>query len=1062
MRAITILGALLLLFWFASAHGMSGSPDLVCDDGERVGSRWIQRCEVNKDKYLPPGAVGPHPIAAHFAAEEDQQVVVNLPGWSSRPKHCETPDTANATSDEFVVDVCSSHYPDFNGPPGLMGRGTWKNQNHLNRVNLAVDNALSSILVDPQRGVHCRGQSYGAARCLAWAMRTDRPIVSTQLIIPALPYHRQAEVDPGTAKAWGDYDRRKVHMPSLVSSGQMDSIYFRVTGSPADNVGSGVGFSTDFFRDCDEYKIACFGTWHAAGHSPTEPGISLPFLDLFASPHQELRLDKMLPIFTGSTANHWGAERGHYNLGLSWHAGGYMIDSAEGILLPLRYLRHTGIGGGVPDQPASATFDLTIRRVSKFDLPVGRRVHWKIGDQTGTATVAKGGEVTIQGITLASSNDYTGLLITPIQKEDQPDRLWPIVMTLSQRSTEPVGTVKDASPWDKRYDVSDPYIFTPGDSIVIDDLQGNLTYVHDCRGKLCAATDAKVSPDGKRLLYQVMWGDNWEAINIPGATLQKHHMHADYTDIWQYEIATGKRTQLTDNQADGVSDMHPHWRSDDSFVMVSNREKLWANWAPAGSAHPVNPSNAYNHHSLQLHMVELNGTSINRVVNWRPHALMDMNPWVVSNGDTCLTAWEGPDPRRYGTPVNATWIECVNYWGGDEHVELGAHTGGGGTNFSIHSLIDDWAIKNVEGQDELRAIRPVVEITNGWLNVTNYYRRNMMGCGINYTWEYSPGQPEGSCLRSSIPAATQYGDSDQACSGRYVPPSIYPLTPFGHAQDSSDIRRTKIWSLPAGRACEVAPHPDGGYLLTVMRGGAPVFWPAEQYSDAFMKGEPLAKLEVRYVPPGPDGGIAPVNNPFNKNQSDCIAGCDLDVHASKPQVIAPYQAIYGQPAPTPMPEISGSDTKIQIVDVRSAQLKAIPGKTDEKSRVTFQGNAHPAYTTLVTEFCVQYVELWDGKPTRTGYKSLGEEVCKKPHDDGSLEMDIKPDQPFLHFAKGVVVHQGPVEIVAASEKTDSLRPGETRVCHGCHDGHDSDQPYTKMPAERFAETDAHRAMLGGE
>ena len=187
------------------------------------------------------------------------------------------------------------------------------------------------------------------------------------------------------------------------------------------------------------------------------------------------------------------------------------------------------------------------------------------------------------------SDSYKGadILIRIMEKREQ---VWPLVMTLAKRSTEPVGNIKDASPWDKRYDVSDPYIFTPGDSLVIDDRAGNVTYIHDCRGKTCAAMDAKVSPDGTRIIYQVMWGDNWESIQVPGATLQNRQMHADYTDLWLYVVETGKSRRLTDNRAAGVSDMHPHWRSDSSIVLVSNRAKKWAPWAPAGSVHPINPN----------------------------------------------------------------------------------------------------------------------------------------------------------------------------------------------------------------------------------------------------------------------------------------------------------------------------------------------------------------------------------------------------------------------------------------------------------------------------------------
>jgi len=147
------------------------------------------------------------------------------------------------------------------------------------------------------------------------------------------------------------------------------------------------------------------------GHSPTEPGVNLPTA-LYAAPEQDVRLDQVLPVFTNSTANYWG-QRGHYNLGLSWDSQQGLEDRATEVTVPLRYRRHTNIGGGIPDQPMRATFDLTLRRISNFDLPPGRNISWTLGTQSGTTTVTEPDTVTIEGLMLESSEEYTRLVLKP-------------------------------------------------------------------------------------------------------------------------------------------------------------------------------------------------------------------------------------------------------------------------------------------------------------------------------------------------------------------------------------------------------------------------------------------------------------------------------------------------------------------------------------------------------------------------------------------------------------------------------------------------------------------------
>ena len=170
---------------------------------------------------------------------------------------------------------------------------------------------------------------------------------------------------------------------------------------------------------CEAHKISAVATWVKNGHNASEKGIALPDIKNFEVPEQDVTLDRAHPCFTGSTGN-WPLDaaqrvnrnahpRGHYNIGLVWdHAR--VVDSGQEIVFPLRYTRRTGLGEGIPDQPAQITVDVTPRRARRFAMRDGERIRWDWdgGAATGAATVS-GDVVTATGIPLVSGAGYKRL-----------------------------------------------------------------------------------------------------------------------------------------------------------------------------------------------------------------------------------------------------------------------------------------------------------------------------------------------------------------------------------------------------------------------------------------------------------------------------------------------------------------------------------------------------------------------------------------------------------------------------------------------------------------------------
>ena len=241
--------------------------------------------------------------------------------------------------------------------------------------------------------------------------------------------------DPFSVQLAWDNPTNVVTGDILANAAALKGKYYAVFGNSGDSV---VKFDLEFFTlFCEAKKIACMGAWINGDHGDYDPGVvrnydrriavGLPdFMDAvsggvqgpFSGPDSDSRLDKILPVFTGSTANFFsivegqpGFVRGHYNLGLEWNSLTQPVPTATTLTLPIRYRRHTGFGTGsvyadgvvsgpdnksanwIPDQPKSATFNITLRRTGYFaeSLSVGKAVIYTLAAQ-GTIP-AQGGIV---------------------------------------------------------------------------------------------------------------------------------------------------------------------------------------------------------------------------------------------------------------------------------------------------------------------------------------------------------------------------------------------------------------------------------------------------------------------------------------------------------------------------------------------------------------------------------------------------------------------------------------------------------------------------------------------
>jgi hypothetical protein len=196
--------------------------------------------------------------------------------------------------------------------------------------------------------------------------------------------------------------------------------------------------------------------------------------------------------------------------------------------------------------------------------------------------------------------------------------------------------------------------------------------------------------------------------------------------------------------------------------------------------------------------------------------------------------------------------------------------------------------------------------------------------------------------------------------------------------------------------------------------------------------------------------------------------------------IKTYQAIYGQAAPNLKPPLVAGACYLQVVDARASELYSPPPhgqhpNITQSQKCFDQGCAvqndseDPGFIAEYSEFfSVRIPTFWDGSyfgdnqtlfentMNSIGHKSMSHYQRVRIQADGSVKMQVPCDTP-LNMANENA--QG--EVIAVDDISHSLRPGETRTCHGCHDVHseERDAELGGVSAEdRFASTMAAQLL----
>jgi hypothetical protein len=355
--------------------------------------------------------------------------------------------------------------------------------------------------------------------------------------------------------------------------------------------------------------------------------------------------------------------------------------------------------------------------------------------------------------------------------------------------------------------------------VVIDALDGSTPEViFDCTGNddyNCVAQEARVSPDGKKIVYSV----GFAAPGKDGLSPQFNGLIQELgpllcAQLYIYDLENKTNTPIgnhpggncaanQDNVARAI-DRQPAWLSNTELVFVSNRAGKWPDREGGNQHlkycdnHPYCVSQTYPYgpagQAMQLWKMNIDGT---QAANWGPQDLNSLAPEVMANGDVVYSCYNAHADKGFApgqnTQValpNLMWLCRVDGNGADMTVKLHGHK---------QNILKTWgwmpvapAIGGVSkakggllGFEDIRGLRSVAEIFRNKLAVTTYYRANHNGSnGAIYAFDFGNPHVEGCSTESCIKYPYVEPASRTPGSGTFLPSSFKALTPWGQSGDS--------------------------------------------------------------------------------------------------------------------------------------------------------------------------------------------------------------------------------------------------------------------------------------
>jgi len=540
----------------------------------------------------------------------------------------------------------------------------------------------------------------------------------------------------------------------------------------------------------------------------------------------------------------------------------------------------------------------------------------------------------------------------------------------------------------------------PG-QLVLRQPDGTEEIIYDCMNEVrpCVPTDAQSSLDGTKIIFSVYRADSLKPVwpenrDYPPRQLSSKNNEAT---IHIYDIATKNITDWPHTA--GVSDMGPIFLPEGKVMFGSDRNPHYYPFVTrvdptSGKAYlgPVRLSAP----EPRLFIANEDGSNVKDIT---PHDFAgSMHPYLFSTGRVKYGShWlshnlpyttDNGSVQWPGTFINYWTIQDIDREGGDMSVLLGGHRN------KVYAANP--------GEQTMKAFHFLTELANGDACTTNYYRANNLGHGGALCWPQAPFGVEGSI------------------ANKFVQDGMYNLATYGWSEDAP----SRI-------------DPDTGKYMGKV--GYPEGLPNGQAIVSYAQGY---CTRVATAVPGTNNKLA------DAGQTDCNVGLYATTiipshHPSDLSLIVDHpewhefaaRVIQARTIATPTLSKTG-DSSCRMVsldagatDAHSFKEYAFDNRASESGNNGGELRKFPHSDVVAVRFYEAIPRLTS---STSGYKNnTGNEVRLLGDapllPDDSMVATVPCDTPLL--MAGI---NADGRVIKRDTLPQSLRPGEKRVCSGCH------------------------------
>ncbi len=563
-------------------------------------------------------------------------------------------------------------------------------------------------------------------------------------------------------------------------------------------------------------------------------------------------------------------------------------------------------------------------------------------------------------------------------------------------------TLESPDVWDRLPDSRHVFDgFNAPGQLVLRHADGAERLIYDCfeRSVPCVPLDPMVSFDGRKVIFSVYRGKRLKNAWWNGTTLPNQHLdEATEAQLHVADLVTGKVTPL--EHSPGVFDVSPAWLPDGRIVFASSRPEFREPWLDR-----ITPNRRVE---TQLYIADADGGN---AVNISPHEVTTaMHPFVLQSGRVAYSSqWLSHNLAYGGTNGGINWPTTLdNMWlvmdmdtrGGDMNALLGAHRN---------------SFQSATGRTKtMKALHFLGQRANGNICVSNYYRANNLGLGDIFCWAPEPVGVEG-----AMP--------------EFLPRRIYNVANWSKSNDEPSLKKDGLY---LGKIGYPEGIPGNQLMITLGRG----FCTNVSGSVRSFQERVADQPEKR----GCDVGVYHTTRIPSQEISDVVRIVDTEQwHEFAARVAAPMEV---PDTPTPQSTHDGS-CQLASSDAGAAETAASRPYKFNSNYKSMANNGGEIHGLDHDELAA--IRFWEVLPnpreSRSFKNSIGNELRLLGDvpllRDNSFKVQLPCDTPYVMAG---IDSRG--RVIKRDQVPQSLRPGEKRVCTGCHLHSRRGRPYAESMA----------------